>query len=565
MSYGRHCFPIVVKLKAPFSSAGIGHVIYGHDISLYRNHDNKIALSGDQIRGVMRAALLKLNEEAENEEDQKKTIECVFGKEGDNGRRSLSITDLVLQDSQGNGSDVSPDKSTHSLTRIAIDEQTGAVQQGAMIIYEQVGEIGEILTFKGELSFIGDLAAKQNLLNWGIFALKHEFALGLAKAAGFGKIDDVSLEEACSTIAEINTTDPPTFNHSVKFSMIINEPVMVDPIMVTDNVFKSQPFIPGHILKGALYSQLVQSGLLGAVESVFTHIRISHALPKDTTRLAVPLDTVKISPPDANGVKFKSAFDSDLSGRVTHLSDFKDEDFDALPEHLKPANALSYFVKTRTKVDHQRGQAEDSQLFTYHMLNHLAFEFKMTLLLDEPAEEVKNQFNSILAFIESFGLTGIGKTLAYGKCNISDPVSAPSIPTKAMRLRLTLACDSFLLDGVHANLSDLHKAYETYFKSCFGYDDLALKNFASDEYWRDPPGYNATFLGKLNKKGKATYFPCLMTRAGSVFVLTSEKDLSERANQLLESGLPMAGDNHWEICQLTSDNGYGEFSCEVVS
>ncbi|MEZ5792195.1 MAG: RAMP superfamily CRISPR-associated protein [Nitratireductor sp.] len=186
MGCGYYECSISLKLESPFLSAGLAAPAFGLDVTQLRDVSGRPIFPAGQIRGVIRNALQVLSDHGYA---GAVPVLGMFGDkdkedsgEGEPGR--MRFRDLRATEPE----------EPQSNTRIRINETTGAVEQGHLLVTEIAWPIGKHVDFAGKVAFFAasgdDAKTIRTVLEK---ALKLVQSIGAFKTSGFGRIESARL------------------------------------------------------------------------------------------------------------------------------------------------------------------------------------------------------------------------------------------------------------------------------------------------------------------------------------------------------------------------------------
>lgn len=534
-------FPLSITLKAPFLIAGTNPVEYGVDIAQIRNHHGQVVIPDSHVKGVLRH-LWEYRKGDDSAND-------LFGKEGDDisnlGGR-IWFTDLVADNAPG----------AKTLTRMAIDSQTGAAKRGSLFVIEQIARPGETVCFTGEVTLREKTKAEaQAIVDELKAALIFVSSIGKFKTAGFGRLVEYK-------VGDLSETPPPVAktyaNGQYDLEFQVNKSLLVDTTRPGGNMFFGSEIITGGTIKGALAAKLAAGGndLTAAdLSKTLSMMTITHAFPDAVEEPDVdeepdyPLDYVQLK-----NKKQKKPLDADT------VIDFSDEqkiprykpDFKHDNEKVKEPGPRKREYRTHVAIDWDTGGAEESKLFSTSSVLH---EYKgqpvtWCATIGFPGKATaaqRDKFDLCMNELEH-GLFTLGKTKARTvETRISEtktsPVQAGSATPKAGDWRLVLDTPLLMLREYHLSNEVLYwAAIKQYWRqatqNCYelkfekGLPEIyAQQSFAS--------GYQPL---KFRFFGADRVEPFVLTKPGSVFILrcidTAKAGVVR--DKLERTGLPVA-------------------------
>lgn len=503
-------------------------------------------------------------------------------------------------------------------TRIRMDEETEAADEGALIVTESPFTSGEEAAFIGELNFIADSAVQGASvilqLRQGLGWVTH---FGSHQSVGFGNLLRVEVKELQPEprAAVVDLGSATTFVLAIR----PQSPFCLARPLRKQNVFESDDVISGAAIMGCLAQLLTDLGCLRgsaqqpAFSELVTHlnkIRFTHAFPTEDKADALrpvraPLSLVK--------VKAKLAGDADALERLYDIADqphaclihdkapefavdWKERKYDVLPNDPPDTSRERHSLdatlgwenparelRVRTAIDWEKRRAQDEQLFAYECILPAGCQWlarvDLSRITDAAARaKVASQLQTIFG---EFGLWGLGKTKALAKVAVLKDVknaleSKPHF-SSPHRWIITLQTPALLADpealladpdalrGKKARRDLLHEAYQQVWSELatgeLATGALSLKHFYAKQILLG----GKTLWQRFQKNNP--YNPWLLTDSGSVFILEAAEGKADVAAKLIEDwqhhGLPLPKWSEklgadWQSNPFLPQNGYGE-------
>ena len=556
----RREYRLTLSVVSPFLFQGVVNTRLGVDAAFLRDENDNPVIPAAQIRGVLRAAIEAMLDHGYTGV----SVPALFGKgsiEGGNTAGEMDAPErgaLIFSDLVG----PKPD-SGQETTRIAIDDETGAVGRGMLQVIELAAPPGKSCEFAGTVILrLPDSAAADRAEKALEKALRLIPAIGAIKSAGFGAVDPATSVFKRVSAAPLRPAAgvAPPHDRPLVFNVTFDRPILVDSRRVTDNMFAGSTIVPGAAFKGAVAERLRLAGLApdkGDLGKALAATRFSHAFPMlgaERGDRALPMSAV---------VTTGSGF-SDISGwakDIAPLSDGEAADFlvtakddvkaKARQVLRRPKTEIRRLARTHVKIDGAALVADDSALYSTEMVATGDRIWRMSVDFGDVADE---ESAKIIFAALSEKIDGIGRTGATATLKQIDAGHAPWTPSGAVTL--VLETPAVLFDGKTA-ANSMHDRYAAYFRDKLG--GAVLENFFARR--RMAGGYQAT---RYRAYGKA-YYPFILTEAGSVFRLSLPDNAARDAvAKALRIGLPVA-DLHdkavdWTTCPFVPGNGYGEIS-----
>lgn len=542
---------ISITLESPFLSQGLAVPAFGIDVGHIRDFRERPILPSAEIKGVLRHALDLLDPPADWMHER-------FGEEDSEDTRAwrLNFSDLVCQTF---GKKL-------KTTRIAIDDETGAVKTGHLQLVELIAPVGEHVTFTGHVDFIAanDVEARETVERLDT-ALNLVHAIGAFKTAGFGRVEgrSISEPECLGPVVPATPFKEPHFT----LTFALDRPLLVDTEQITNNVFKGSSTIPGSVLKGALARRLEAAGRLatGAENRAFSRLRVGHAVPTVEGERADPVMPLSL----AVGADFDGEWQDAAQwseGEVPPVKEPVAYQPDWKHAHNPETIRTEKLSRTRVKIDAERGAADDGNLFTQVAVSPFVggkpvhWQAEITWLDDATSDEEAH----LAAFCAALQkLRNIGKNNAIMEDSQHSDLSGNSVELTGDQVRIVLTTPHLMLHcTAMENEGEFHEALGDYWKSVCG-SGLALawsdgapnvftmQTLAGGEVMRKFPGMDGQ-----------TVEPFVLMDAGSIFVL-DVRDAVKATTTLAEwrrFGLPPGlhfGPEDWDKCPYLPENGYG--------
>lgn len=581
-------FSLRVVVRSPYMFQGLANSHLGIDTTFLRDERGHAVIPADQVRGVLQAACRALVAPAPKIAPPA-LIDQLFGAasaEGsrDEPNRALLITsDLVARE-----------QSASTITRIQIDDETGAAASGALQVIELAASPGADTFFEGSCILLMrpgvDVQQVETLLSRAVGLVP---AIGAFKSAGFGEV--VAAEVKRAQPAQSAVVEAPQAQERVAYRVTFDRPILVDAKRETDNLFVGSAIVPGAAFKGALATILGSEGhdtAAGDLADALAALRMSHAFPEndsgDASAFPVPLSLYAWE--EENAVRFADGLlhaidDEDgISGLVikaadsyvvpTHPIDWKDRFFDELARQgiLPHSPSLAPQPRTHVKIDPALLVGEDEMLYTTVAQGVLKPDRKTPrawrILVD--FNDVAPEHRATIQGAIARGLFPIGRTGAEAAFEPVLPSSVPQGSSRRFRLpdvpaprpipghvdlySLTLLTPALLTDPQ----DDLESQYSRLIAEQTG--GRLLRAYTSR---RLAGGYIAI---RRRVYGE-TYYPFVLTEPGSVFLVRGGDP--GRLAQIARFGLAPAKLRDadpltWRNCPYLRENGYGEVAFSLV-
>lgn len=600
-----------LAVRAPFLFPGDANGALGVDAVAARDGAGRAIVPATQIHGVVREAMHDLA--AASRIVSTTDLRSLFGDESPEyddqrghdqpNRGCLLFSDLT---------DTAGRRDASELTRVEIDDVTGAARSGHLWIAEQVAPADTLVTFAGHavLFWNDDPRRIEAIVTALDQAIKLVSAIGAHKSAGFGEMEAAASGihregapevmglpsaadadrswDAAQAAARRDLRSDDLSPDRIGLSLRFDRPYLVNADRVADNAFVGSAVVPGAVIKGALAETLrrIGDGVLREYAEALAKIRISHAFPMDLARdtrgaQVEPLSWV-LARDDKKVFRFRDALRVPRSGDANHENPLWDDipgvfrwDWKAGwdTRTRKAAGWPGRHWPTRLPRTHTMvgddGAAEDQNLYTTIPLSHehdglpgeaLSFAFSIDITGVTKAERPRAR--RLVALLRQ-GLDGMGRTGAHG--TIGDlPEAARMAPVAPVLGHRELFAIVLLTDAVLTDPSATHLTAEA----------------AYDAYWRQvlPMGTLVDFIASQRLAGgylafryrpwPDTYHPFTLTEAGSVFLLRGP--IKDELRALVPGGLPLpcftdAPPLTWQTCPFVPENGFGAFRADHLA
>lgn len=589
----RRVYDITLAVRSPFLFRGLSAKLFGVDAAQLRDEDGVPIIPSDQIRGVLRQGLEDLARLTGGKVVSGNEIEKVFGALSK--RKSGDYREGEGDRERGNTNDPLPGRihfsdlkaiglgsASGETTRVKIDEETGAAETGALLVLELVAPFDEVVRFKGKVVLfdyadgkIGPLLGK---------ALAVQDAIGSFKSSGFGEIvqAESSIVPERGAAVRKSAHQPDLLLDHIRLRVKFDRPVLVAAERIAENASAGAIVLPGAVFKGALAVLLCYLGEDSKANDTLSKLVFGHAFPevgssgrKGFEPLPLSLVAAKTSHvrhgdalllDDRQGAVFE---ETDKQGKTVlapalFATDWKSEYFTGISAALDRVDCKppSLVARTHVAIDPHTGTAREAQLFTT-----LARSAKGTWLLDISfdglSDEEKREARRLVGVLMDKGLDGVGVTGARADFELVVDAAfekpAPSHGTSdeftLMLLTPAMVLDpKTIWDKDGKQLKSARTAYGEYFSGIL--QGAELVSFFAEQCFAG--GYQAR---RFRAYGQDTYFPFMLTKAGSIFRFRGGYDPA-RLSKLLAGGLPIAALEgamplSWRNCPFLPENGYG--------
>ena len=580
MSRTLHHIDISITLESPYLVHGNDSGRFGLDATLLFDHLDRPILPGTLLAGRIAEVWLTYGISFGNANP-----DHWFGKPEDEStdaqRRSrLMVSDLVLTPTFDRTS------KAFEIARTALDDTTGSVKHGDLLITEQISQPGLPLVFKGCWQVWADPSEVKLLAQQIRAALLTQTQLGAYRGIGFGRL--LGCTVAAAPAAPLHPTlTLQTTSERIRLGLTLDAPICVNSTSRRGNVFISDDTISGGILLGALAQTLLHqhqaSHLADIKDSLlakhFDALRCTHAFPcalNEARPMPLPQSLVATKEGESDCIwdAFQHASSPPQANAPAFQTDWKDEVFEKVGELQGWRQTLRH-LRVRTAM--KDGKAHESKLFAYDCVfaplttdGQPSVQWQFDLDLQAVPDSNRGALLNELTALLRFGLAPIGKTDATAQVQqIHTPRDV--WPSRLDRLtglvQLVLTSDALLFptdaiaDKTELDLTGLYrKAFDDLAAQAGLSDALSLSHIFARQRLS---GGKYMQLRFLHTKG---YQPLVLTQAGSVFVF---KILAaDKAKSLLtlwhSRGLPLPNDvksrhgSTWQNHPYIPQNGYGE-------
>lgn len=564
----RCSYTVQLQVKSPFLFAGTVNTRIGVDVACLRDASGRPVVPDTQVRGVLRAALVTLSMATSLITDHE--VGLLFGSSSDENATD-GMQDIPKRGRAFFGDLASEERHSTAITRIAIDDDTGTVQTGALQVVELVAPYGEVVSFRGPLIIrYGDGLEMDRIEKALSAALKLIPAIGAFKSSGFG--------ETIPGGALLTRTGPakplvPMVKSSLGgskscYELHFDRPILVDSERVTGNLFAGSTIVPGSVIKGALAETLKAAGLYPETDpdlsAALADLHVSHAFPTNGDHLCdlpIPKSLVFVTEPT---IRLSDAICTDSGKGVvwkgpTRLAKFaasaKTREKALLREQelVPPVAKFNKIPRTHVEIDSGTWAAAQSALFTTVAVDPGEFRWRFTV---DTCDISDNPSSALLLSVLENGLDGVGRTGA------SASVSPSPVDTSFEAFRpgdeavFTLVTPALMFLRFDETQS-IREHYGRYFRKAF--DGASLVNFFATQR------LNGGYIAVRRRVFGNTYYPFILTEAGSVFRVKLTTDKACIAfSKALRTGLPVGTDDavevNWRNCAYVPQNGYGQIA-----
>ena len=593
----RHIFELRVVVESPFIFPGAEMHSVGVDATALRDDDGHAILPTDHLKGLLlEAARTCAPNDPPTPLIDERTRNDWFGTEKGNDandqswepdRGRLLFADLAAEK---DGAWDNQPSSRRLHTRIQIDDERGAVEEGMLQTIELAAPFGRLITFAGKMLFHGEEVEARQVEKSLTKALRLIPFFGGLRSIGFGRH-----RAEQSSIAHLNSEPliAPSLRQApaarLVFEATFDRPFLIAATALANNIFVGGTVLPGGAIKGALADMLARAGLqpdarkaaaVPELSQVLGRLHVSHAFPVEN---GARLDrSLPLSIKTLGGEAFQDAgVDGDearglIGGMCADFQpDWKSKDFAAFGKTTGrnvTLGRLSHRQRTHTVIDRATGTAKDENLFVEVARGPqldkqpLRLRFRVEFAAGDERTEAAKDIAAILAG----PIDAIGKTRAVMRLKPVDDRPDPPVADLGP-WRVVLETPAALLDldsplaprdgdrpvsaraQLAAYVSEVVKGAEL--NDCF----LQLRRAG---------GYHA-------RRGSRPYRPTLIFEPGSTLLLRrvagASDDPAQALRIYLKAGLPvmrwtsattMAKETDWTANAYLPQNGYGEISVD---
>jgi CRISPR/Cas system CSM-associated protein Csm3 (group 7 of RAMP superfamily) len=301
---------IKLTLEGPILTKSSMPGRYGIDASMAENHEGKYSIPGTLVKGRLRQSWEELKDLTSSSFITCSEINNLLGLKSGNSedtdntipvtpsRATLKFSDFICKE----------EKQTRDLHRIKMDEEKGTVKKGALLIMETPFAPGEEAKFSGEISFFAeDKAEVDKIIGYIDKGLRWITSLGSDRTVGFGKFINVEIKEITPK-GEVQIKDSQAEDGKLCLIITPKTPFCIAKRKIHSNLFESEIFIPGGVIKGTIASawgQLLGKSIEDGIDEEFddswfddsrkklcknfNKIRFYHAFPAKKCKLCRPV------------------------------------------------------------------------------------------------------------------------------------------------------------------------------------------------------------------------------------------------------------------------------------
>lgn len=552
-------YQLTLTFQGPLLTQSSGTIALGLDVEMQYYQDLP-AINGSLIRGNIRHTLNEFDQILEGE--LTKDINTWFGSESISQykpqRTKIDFDFFWLLTTNYK-------KTQNQRTRIAINQRTGTVEEGALQIVEDCFPIGsDNPVFSGKINarFI-DRKEQKQFEKWLNKALDYIPAMGSFKGIGWGKLIEAKLNS--------QKTEHPTLpENATRFGIQLqfDRPFCLGrPRTTESNQIISDDFIAGNVIKGLIARLYNDDKETLAKQLCFDQLIISHALATDkqSNKRAQPIP-LSFAIYKGKVIDMAGAQKTVWKSAPQFSPDWKEEDKEKINAIMQQGIAnLQRLVVVRTEINSANHVSEQGKLFSLECISPEQHLWCADIDLCNIAKEKQTSVLSNLQQKLSKGLTGIGKTKAQAKISfhLDKPYKAEVNALTLGRHIITLITAARILSpdlsiqGTNS-ASQLKKAYQNYWQHALDNQQLILDTYFAEQT------LTGTYYHQQRHQTEKKYYPEWLTNAGSVFVLTiNDEDTLARLIKLASTGIPAhqevdGSKANWKTTPYLPEQGYGE-------
>jgi hypothetical protein len=553
----RHTYHITLTLEGPILTKSSSPSDFGVDAAFARiaigPAQGKCCIPATHIKGKLRESL------AMSGLDSGK-VEALFGKASpdeslyDSHPGNLRFSAFIAQDTG------SP--ALH--TRIKVDDASGSVERGALLVEEMPFGFGQQAIFTGRISSLNDCPDLENILHRAFGFLTH---IGSNRSIGYGKFLSVTIEKISTQQPSLSIPDG-----DILLPLTISPEgfLCITKHKIGGNLMESDDVIPGNMLAGAIMATAKHLGHDATLKSCFNDITFRHAIPCHPSAerpQAMPLSLVQHEKKFYDCVS-STAITAHNEEAPAFATDWKTT---ALAEERYPRVRPFRELIVRTAIDSEKGTADrgegerEGKLFAWEVIHPFDGENKPIVwksLLRIPASITPEQRHALADTLTH--LSYLSKSKVDANVTLGKAIAPPTVKcTQGETLSICLQSPALLADpwrqekqsgGISAE--DMHALYAKIFEKIL--PSLKLVRFYTQQHMA-----GGAFLWHHFQNKRQDYYPWILTTPGSVFTFTVEDETSAQAalTAALISGLPLPPhhkDDTWQTNPYIPANGFGE-------
>lgn len=583
MSRTLHSITLSVTLQAPYLVHGNDAGRFGLDATLLFDHLGRPIIPGTLLAGRMAQVWRQHSEQLGHADVNAWFGQADQSQDTTQHRARLQLADLVLVSINGQKTVATRTHYQAEVARTALDDATGSVKQGALLITEQISAAGAELTFEGTWHTWAEDTEVKTLAQQLHAALLLQTQLGAYRGIGFGRVLNCRVTSGANTPGNAGMALPA--RSKLRLGLQFDASLCINTTSRRGNVFVSGDVMPGGTLLGALAQTLLQQHAARRLNDIqgsalakhFDALRCTHALPSAPGAgrpMPLPQSLIAIN------TEVKDAYSTRATSHFDHAPAFQ---IDWKPATFKAASkdqgwrSTARHLRVRTAI--QDGKAADGQLFAYDCIYAAPaapLQWQCDLDLSAVPADAQAAVRQELTQLLRHGLGPIGKTDARAQVEcISQPqdIWPSQLGNKAFQpgqlIPMVLVSDALLFatsavaDQTDVDLLSLYRSAFDDLAAQAGFGDaLCLSHFFATQQLRGGESLDRRYLRQKN----AAYQPLVLTQAGSVFVfqVTNPAKAAALLQAWQSNGLALphaVRESHgstWRDHPYIPQNGYGE-------
>ena len=594
-------FQIKLTLRAPILTRSSVAAGFGMDAPAARNHHGRLYLPDTLIKGCLLESLQDIGADVGVDETTRKRWFGEGSQEGsyDASKRGiLEFSDLETEAEEDG--DIG--------YRIRIDDERGAVDSGALQIFEMPFKPGREIPFSGTIRAVASSEEIEKIRAALMPGFRWIPAMGGERGVGFGEVIAVDVKKISETPPPSPLTESAT---AMAFAIRPLEPFCISIHTPIGNLFDSESTISGAVIKGTIANTLnrwmgrePEAPLDGSLPPPWTElgkhfhsIRISHAFPAERqSGGALNPNARPVYPPLSTVTCGHRIYDVALKqgpGIIrredgaklspTFKADWKSEDEERVwkafrwPEQIDSERDM----RVHTAMEKTTRRAKDEALFAVRRIipdgmewiGHFEIRFEENAVSEEEQKAVASQLKAIL----QGGLIGLGKTKVRAEVTLDNGVPPGSESTDpivdkngtrlwivALQTPAVMADPQKLVPDAASRKLQMQAAYGAY------WDEISESSLELSHYFAHQSMKGRYLFYHFQKQRQSGYYPFFLTESGSVFVL---RETGKGAQSYIDDwrghGLPLpewaktAYGEHWHECPWLKGNGFGEIAVNL--
>ncbi len=553
----RHTYHITLTLKGPILTKSSSPSDFGVDAAFARvaigPAQGKCCIPATHIKGKLRESLTMSGLDSTK-------VEALFGK--------ASLEETLYETHPGSlrfSAFIAQDTGSPALhTRIKVNDDTGSVERGALLVEEMPFGFGQQAIFTGCVSSLNDCPDLEKILHRAFGFLTH---IGCNRSIGYGKFLSVEIKKITTHQPFLSIPDG-----DILLPLTISPEgfLCITKHKIGGNLMESEDIIPGNMLAGAIMATARHLGHDVTLKTCFNDITFRHAFPCHASAerpQAMPLSLVQHK---------KTIYDCASCTAITahngeapeFATDWKTT---ALAEDKYPRVRPFRELIVRTAIDSEKGTADrgererEGKLFAWEVIHPFDGENTPIVwksLLNIPATITPEQRLALADTLTH--LSYLSKSKVDATVTLGQAIAPPAVECRqGETLSICLQSPALLADPWRQeqqsgciSAAAMHALYTKIFEKTL--PGLKLERFYAQQHMA-----GGAFLWHHFQKKRADYYPWILTTPGSVFTFTVENETKAQAalTAALISGLPLPphhADDTWETNPYIPANGFGE-------